>query len=103
MKKFVFFTIVVGLLLLSCSSEHEDNREQPKELIKLGISSISASYESGKDYVGVITDLPWEASTSVDWLSISPTSGTGNGKVLAVTSLQGVWLFNAADIKNKAK
>ena len=82
MKKIVFFTVVVGLLLFSCSSEHEENREQPKELIKLGISSISAGYESGINYVGVMTDLPWKASTSADWLSISPSSGTGTSKVL---------------------
>ena len=83
MKKIVFFTVVVGLLLISsCSGEHEENREQPKELIKLGISSMSVGYDPGINYVGVMTDLPWEASTSADWLSVSPSSGTGTSKVL---------------------
>ncbi len=82
MKKVLIFTVLGILLLISCSGEHEENREQPKELIKLGISYISAGYESGRDYVGVMTDLPWKASTSADWLSISPASGKGNDKIL---------------------
>jgi hypothetical protein len=103
MKKIVFFTVVVGLLLISCSGEDEGNREQPKELIKLGISSISVGYESGRHDVGVMTDLPWEASTSVDWISISPASGTGNGKVLVSWKENQSWEDRKATINFSVK
>ena len=82
MKKYLCLFLFLGLLFLGCSDDHEEKRQPTGDLIKLSIiPTISTNYEAGIQYLGVITDLPWRASSSADWLSVSSASGTGSSKV----------------------
>ena len=80
-KARLFLYILTGLLVFSsCSKEEEQFKSTPAAHdFKLSKISIQAGYTSGFENVYFTADLAitWTATTSADWLSVSPTSGTG--------------------------
>ena len=81
----------VGCLVLvfsGCSeNEHFENHKTiaPHEF-KLKKNNITTEYRTGFEYIYLDTDMAitWTATSSADWLSVSPSSGTG-GANLCVT------------------
>ena len=66
--------ILAGAILFSCE------KTQPTEL---SVSPIAVNFEaaSADKEVSVTCNEAWTASTSADWVTISPTSGKGNGSI----------------------
>ncbi len=48
---------------------------------RLGSPSTTLPAEGGSGSVSVTTECSWTANTNANWLSLSPSSGTGNGTV----------------------
>ena len=90
--------VLTGLLVFSSCSKEDDKEykstQAPHEF-KLAKNSIKAGYKASYENVLLSADLAikWTATTSADWLSVSPTSGTGG------TTLRVAWEENpdAAD------
>ena len=78
---FLFVFVFFGLLLFSgCSKEHFDTTQTPTpHEFRLARNSIEASYTAGFANISMVADLAisWTATCSADWLTVSPTSGTG--------------------------
>lgn len=88
--------VLTGLLVFSgCSKEEEFKSSQAPHEFKLSKNSIKAGYTAGFENIHFDADLAitWTATCSADWLSVSPTSGTGG------TTLRVAWQENttAAD------
>lgn len=85
MNKDLISAIFAGLLVLcGCSSDQVETpkpKPQPINQFSLSKTSISAGYEVGSGYIDVVTDLPWVATTSANWIKLKPSSGTGNANV----------------------
>ena len=89
MKVRRFLYVFVGLLVFSgCSEEHIENYEtiQPHErphLFELSKNSLTAEYTEGFANINLKTDMAmtWTTACSADWLSVSPTSGTGGANI----------------------
>ena len=97
-KARLFLCVLTGLLVFSSCSKEDDKEykstQAPHEF-KLAKNSIKAGYKASYENVLLSADLAikWTATTSADWLSVSPTSGTGG------TTLRVAWEENpdAAD------
>ena len=77
-----------SLILLSCllllASCVEKNTYEPTEYVisftptlNADVSMLDFGYNGGSSDIRIISNTFWEASTSEEWLSVSPTSGTG--------------------------
>ena len=99
MKVRLFLYVFVGLLVfVGCSDDHfEDQPARPHEF-KLERNSVTAEYTEGFANINMVADLAitWTATCSADWLSVSPTSGTG-GTNICVT-----WQENTAAADREA-
>ena len=89
MKVRLFLYVFVGLLVLSgCSKEEhfENQKTTQPHVFKLSKNSVDASYTAGFANITMFADMAitWTATCSADWLSLSPTSGTG-GAAIRVT------------------
>ena len=89
MKERLLLYVLMGLLVFSgCSeNEHFENHKtiMPHEF-KLKKNNITTEYRTGFEYIYLDTDMAitWTATSSADWLTVSPSSGTG-GANLCVT------------------
>ena len=82
----LLLSVFIGLLVFSgCSQEEPFENHlttQPHEF-KLKKNDISTIYTPGFEYVYLYTDMAitWTAASSDDWLSVSPSSGTGGASI----------------------
>jgi hypothetical protein len=95
-KDRLFLFLLIGLLVFSgCSKEEQFRTPQVTHEFKLSKNNITANYTAGFANISMEADLAiiWTATCSADWLSVSPTSGTGG------TNLRVSWQENttAAD------
>ena len=85
MKVRLFLYVFVGLLLFSgCSEEHFENHVTTRSHeFKLTKNSLTAEYTASFANIKMVTDeaITWTATCSADWLSVSPTSGTGGANI----------------------
>ena len=87
-KARLLLCVLTGLLVFSGCSKEEDHQfkgSQAAHEFRLSKSSIKTGYTAGYEHIWFYADLAitWTATTSADWLSVSPTSGTG-GSTLTV-------------------
>lgn len=83
-KARLFLFVFIGLLMFSgCSKEEQFENHQTPHEFKLAKKSITANYTAGFANISMIADLAitWTATCSADWLSVSPTSGTGGANL----------------------
>ena len=86
MKERLFLFAWIGLLVFSgCSKEDKFDTKQttaPHEY-RLSKTSITAAYTAGFENIRMLTDMAitWTATSSADWLTVTPTSGTGEANV----------------------
>lgn len=92
-KTFYVLLLLVMCLLASCG---KDAIEEPKPIVhsygvKLNRNELTGGYAESYGYVSISTEetVAWTATSSADWLTVSPSSGTGNA-VLQVS-----WQENA--------
>lgn len=84
MKKILVFVLAVLLVLSGCSKEDMENHKTiASHEFNLTKTNIKVGYEAGFEYIHLNTDMAisWTATSSADWLSVSPTSGTGFGNI----------------------
>jgi len=84
MKVRLFLYVFVGLLVFSgCSKEEQFNTPQTAHEFKLKKNNVNASYTVGFENIHLNADLAitWTATSSADWLSVSPSSGTGDANI----------------------
>ena len=87
MKERIFFYIcfLMGLLMFSgCSKESFENDETtPSYVFRLTSYNLTAGYREDftSVYLDANADMTWKALSSVDWLTVSPASGTGAANI----------------------
>lgn len=86
-----FFAIISGtLLMISCGGKGDEPEPVTKDTLTLTSESrINISYDQTQSTISFSANTQWSAqveSTTVDWLSITPTSGSaGSGTINIVT------------------
>ena len=82
----LLLSVFIGLLVFSSCSQEEpfENHQttQPHEF-KLKKNSVTASYTAGFENIHLNTDMAisWTTSSSAEWLTVSPSSGTGDANI----------------------
>ncbi|NRD21316.1 polysaccharide lyase family 7 protein [Winogradskyella eckloniae] len=71
------YILVFFMVLCNCSSKDSDEVEQHENLTMSAITEFSANEQT--QYVSVVSNLDWSASTTADWISVSPSSGENSG------------------------
>lgn len=82
----LLLSVFIGLLVFSgCSKEEpfENHQRIQSHEFKLKKNNITTIYTTGFEYVYLDTDMAitWTAASSDDWLSVSPSSGTGGASI----------------------
>ena len=101
-KKGLFLVLFCGFLLFfGCSEEETANymttTPTTERQISISCNAINCDYKSGSKQITVRTDLPWVAKSTEDWLSVSPSSGTG------ITTVNVNWKENEIREEREAK
>ena len=75
-----FFAIV--FLAYSCSK-----KDSVQPTLSVGQQSLSIGASTGsKDTVAIASNNSWTATSDQSWLSVSPSSGNGNTKIIATAA-----------------
>ena len=59
--------------------------QQPKTYLDISRYLVDLSYDGGSATVDVRSNYEWEAWADVEWISVSPSYGEGDGNTLSVT------------------
>ena len=68
-------------MIAGCSGSDDSQPVQTASDIVLSPQSITDDYRGGVHTIQVTTEDAWKATSSVDWLTVSPNEGTGTAKV----------------------
>lgn len=90
-----FLAVAAGALLFSC---------QKTPVTELSVSPIAVNFEAAasENTVSVTCNDAWTASTSADWISLSPASGNGNGTIKISVKANEAFSDRNADVTVKA-
>ena len=94
MKKILFLPIATLLLLAGCQKpENTDPKPDPKpdtpaqeDALKLDKTSITAEADGATATIQVTANCDWTVTNALDWVSVTPASGKGNGSISVTVS-----------------
>ena len=72
--KTIFYTIVISIFLVSC-------KKDPLPVLTLSADKIVFSNKTSTETISVSSNYNWSISNDSDWISITPTSSTGESTV----------------------
>ena len=75
---FPFFVAVIAAVFTSCS---DDNDPTYLDEIRVSQSYVSLKTSGGSASIDVVANGNWTVSDIPNWLTVSPTSGSGNGTI----------------------
>ena len=75
---FPFFVAVIAAVFTSCS---DDNDPTYLDEIRVSQSYVSLKTSGGSAFIDVVANGNWTVSDIPNWLTVSPTSGSGNGTI----------------------
>lgn len=75
---FPFFVAAIAAVFASCS---DDNDPTYLDEIRVSQSYVSLKTNGGSASIDVVANGNWTVSDIPDWLTVSPTSGSGNGTI----------------------
>ena len=86
MKKFFYLLLAMMLIGVSCEDSSKDVDSTPKGVVFASGTEMSAEFGSsgGSKSFSFSSDLDWEVTTSADWISVTPSSGTPSVKKFTV-------------------
>ncbi len=86
MKKIFYLFLAAMLVGVSCSDPQEEVDSTPKGVVFASGTEMTVEFgSSGGSKAFVFTsDLDWEVTTSADWISVTPSSGTPSVKKFTV-------------------
>jgi uncharacterized protein (TIGR02145 family) len=82
MKLSSLFALVVAIAAMSITS-CKDNESviEPDIYLNLDKETINANAAGGSQTITVTASVAWSASSDAEWVTISPTTGTGDGTI----------------------
>lgn len=82
-KYLLAFIIAVSLITvnISCSNVEEVEKVEFPPYFKVDKTELSFMAEGEKKSLSLVTTVPWEAVSSVDWLKVTPISGEYNSTI----------------------
>ena len=86
MKKLFYLLLAMMLIGVSCENSSNEVDSTPKGVIFADGTEMSAEFGSsgGSKSFSFSSDLDWEVTTSADWISVTPSSGTPSVKKFTV-------------------
>ena len=75
---FPFFVAAIAAIFTSCS---DDNDPTYLDEIRVSQSYVSLNTNGGSTSIDVVANGNWTVSDIPEWLTVSPTSGSGNGTI----------------------
>ena len=86
MKKLFYLLLAAMLIGVSCEDSSKDVDSTPKGVVFADGTEMSAEFGSsgGSKSFSFSSDLDWEVTTSADWISVTPSSGTPSVKKFTV-------------------
>lgn len=99
MKKLLSYLIIV--LLLACSNEVPEKPTPvptpvDNDFLTTNVSTIRTGYPAGGDEYKISSNIPWEITWKAPWLSVTPTSGEGNGS-FRISWTENDWTYDRED------
>ena len=89
MKKY-FLYIVITIAFAACGGG-DDGGDEPvivtNEFLSVSTSSIQLSGDESKLELNITANCKWSVTSDVNWISIDPSSGEGNGTITISASL----------------
>ena len=89
MKKY-FLYIVITIAFAACGGG-DDGGDEPvivtNEFLSVSASSIQLSGDESKQELNITANCKWRVTSDVNWISIDPSSGEGNGTITISASL----------------
>ena len=89
MKKY-FLYIVITIAFAACGGG-DDGGDEPvivtNEFLSVSTSSIQLSGDESKQELNITANCKWSVTSDVNWISIDPSSGEGNGTITISASL----------------
>lgn len=75
-KVFIGLLATIGIFAVSCQ------KEKPADSLTIGLGTINARYTGEEQTLTFTSNADWTASSSVDWVTVTPTSGSaGKGSI----------------------
>ncbi|MDR0559721.1 MAG: BACON domain-containing protein [Prevotellaceae bacterium] len=97
MYKYLFFSLLLSLSVLSCKDKDKD--KTPSVTLEVAASSNdSINFTGGEVEVTVTTTGRWEPTSAEDWISFEPLRGTGNGKFKIIAAANPVEAARTATV-----
>ena len=86
MKKLFYLLLAMMLIGVSCEDSSKDVDSTPKGVVFASGTEMTVEFgsEGGSKSFIFTSDLDWEVTTSADWISVTPSSGTPNEKKFTV-------------------
>ena len=86
MKKLFYLLLAMMLIGVSCENSSNEVDSTPKGVVFASGTEMSAEFGSsgGSKSFSFSSDLDWEVTTSADWISVTPSSGTPSVKKFTV-------------------
>ena len=84
MKKTMFKTLIMGIMVFSLASCSDDNNDPTINFPEGTVNSLTTGYEEGEFTIPVLATGDWKATVVPEdayWLSLITTEGKGNGNV----------------------
>ena len=91
-KHFLLLTGLAVALFFGCKGSSEPGEDPVKASISVAPATIDSPAEGKTFEVNVKANMPWRASCSNSWVSVSPSSGNanGSGQIVSVTVNQNI-------------
>lgn len=77
--------LLAATLLPSCSGSEEPDVPVGSTL-SLNVTTLEFGQEGGSQTVAVTSNAEWTVSTSAEWISVSPSEGSGNGTIVVTVA-----------------
>ena len=86
MKKLFYLLLAMMLIGVSCEDSSKDVDSTPKGVVFASGTEMTVEFGSsgGSKSFSFSSDLDWEVTTSADWISVTPSSGTPSVKKFTV-------------------
>jgi outer membrane protein assembly factor BamB len=78
MKKIIFLLFLSVCFQIRCSKSDDPGNDAS---LKLSATKLTVIGTAGNTSVNVVSNSPWSITSSESWLTVSPTSGSGNGSI----------------------
>ena len=77
--------LALSLMVISCGGTSGATKEEPMVPPVVSVKTQNVSGEAGSQFLSVTASGNWTITTSAPWLTVSPSSGSGNSNMVVLS------------------